>query len=214
MNIGIVGAGNMASAMGRRLLENGHKLLLSYSRDPSKLQETAKALGGETRAGTPEEAARFADVLLLSVRWEGGPAALKAAGPLEGKVIWSIVNPLRPDLSGLVVGTTTSGSEELAKLAPGARFVAGWPPFAEVLQSPSTRFGSERPSLFYCGDDASAKRKVEPLFGALDVEPIDAGPLRAARLIEPAMLLLVHLAYGRKMGQVAARLLRREPILG
>ena len=64
-------------------------------------------------------------------------------------------------------------------------------------------------ALFYCGDDATAKRTIASLFESLDVDAVDAGPLYAARFIEPAMFLLVHLAYGQKMGQVAARLLRR-----
>jgi predicted dinucleotide-binding enzyme len=75
--------------------------------------------------------------------------------------------------------------------------------------SDSARFGHEQLTLFYCGDEAAAKQRVAPLFEALDVEAVDAGPLFAARFIEPAMFLLVHLAYGQKFGQVGARLLRR-----
>jgi 8-hydroxy-5-deazaflavin:NADPH oxidoreductase len=208
MNIGILGAGTMAGALGRRFTRTGHKLLLSFSRDPAKMEKTARDLGSGTRVGSPEEAARFGDVVLLSTDWAGASAALTAAGSLEGKVVWSIVNPLKPDFSGLVVGTTTSGSEELAKLVPRAAFVAGWPPFAEVLALEPTRLGPDRPTLFYCGDDPGAKRTVLQLFEGLDVEPVDAGPLFAARFIEPAMLLLVHLAYSQKFGRISARLTR------
>ena len=209
MNIGILGAGNMTNALGAHLIRQGHKLLVSYSRDRGKLEQVSQGLGGGTRAGSPEEAARFGDVIVLSTPWDGAPAALRAAAPLDGKVVWSIVNPLKTDYSGLVLGTTTSGSEELAKLVPRAAFVAGWPPFAEVLSSPSRRFGAERPTLFYCGNDEGGKRTVAPLFEALDVDAVDAGPLYAARFIEPVMFRLVHLAYRQKMGQVGARLLRR-----
>jgi predicted dinucleotide-binding enzyme len=209
MNIGILGAGNMTNALGGILIAKGHKLLLSYSRDRAKLDKLASALGGGTKVGSPAEAVSFGEVVLLSTGWDGAAGALKAAGPLEGKVVWSIVTPLKPDFSGLSMGTTTSGNEELAKLAPRAAWVAGWPPFAEVLASPSMRFGGERQTLFYCGDDANAKRKVATLFDALEIDAIDAGPLYAARFIEPTMFLLVHLAYGQKMGQVGARLLRR-----
>lgn len=209
MNIGILGAGNMASALGERFIAQGHRLLLSFSREPAKLAASAARLGGGTRVGTPAEAAEFADVVLLATGWEGAAEALVAAGSLAGKVVWSIVNPLKPDYSGLRVGTTTSGSEELARRVPGARFVAGFPPFADVLASGSTRFGAEQASLFYCGDDLAAKQTVAPLFAALDVDAVDAGPLFAARFVEPAMFLLVHLAYGQRLGQVGARLLRR-----
>ncbi len=209
MNIGILGAGTMTSALGRRFIEQGHRLLLSYSRSSTKLQKAAKDLGGGTQVGSPADAARFGDVVLLTTGWDGAAPALQAAGALDGKVVWSIVTPLKADSSGLALGTTTSGSEELARLVPGAAFIAGWPPFAEVLASLSTRFGGEKQTLFYCGDDTGAKRLVAPLFQSLDVDAVDAGPLYAARFIEPAMFLLVHLAYSQKMGQVATRLLHR-----
>jgi 8-hydroxy-5-deazaflavin:NADPH oxidoreductase len=209
MNIGILGAGKMTQALGRYFITQGHELLVSYSRNRDNLETVAKDLGGGTQVGSPVDAARFGDVVLLATGWDGAAPALKAAGALDGKVLWSIVTPLKPDYSGLTLGTTTSGSEELAKLVPRAGFVAGWPPFAEVLASPSTRFGEERQTLFYCGDDENAKQTVAPVFESLDVDAVDAGPLYAARFIEPAMCLLVHLAYGQKMGQVGARLLRR-----
>ena len=209
MNIGILGAGNMTNALGKRFVAKGHKLVISYSRDRAKLEKAATDIGGGTRAASPGEAAAFGDVVLLATGWDGAAAAIEAAGSLEGKVVWSIVNPLKPDYSGLQVGTTTSGSEELAKLAKGAAFVGGFPPFADVLGSASTRFGAERATLFYFGDNDRAKERVAPLFDALDVDPVDCGPLYAARFVEPTMFLLVHLAYGRKLGQVAARLLRR-----
>lgn len=210
MNIGFIGAGNMTSALGKRFVAQGHNLLVSHSRDKAKLEAAARGVGGNTRTGSAADAVHFGEVVVLAVGWEGVRGALEAAGPLGGKVLWTIVNPLKPDFSGLAVGTTTSGSEEIAKLASGASVVAGWPPFAEVLAPGSTRFGPERLTLFYCGDLAAAKQRVAPLFEALDVDAVDAGPLFAARFIEPAMFLLVHLAYGQKFGQVAARLLRRR----
>src|SRR5262249_20679314 len=209
MNIDALGAGTMTHALGRRFVADGHRLVVSYSRDPQKLEETARDLGGGTSVGSPADAAQFGDVLLLATGWNGAAEALKAAAPLRNKVIWSIVTPLTTDTSGLAIGTTTSGAEELARVEPGSRFIAGWPPFAAVLESSSTRFAGERPTLFYCGDDAEAKQIVEPLFRALDVYPVDAGALRAARFIEPAMFLLIHLAYGQKLGHVALQLLHR-----
>src|SRR5262249_38825463 len=100
MNIGILGAGNMANALGRHLIAKGHSLLLSYSRDRAKLDKAASALGGGTKVGSPGEAAAFGDVLLLCTGWDGAAAAIDAAAPLDGKVVWSIVTPLKADYSG------------------------------------------------------------------------------------------------------------------
>jgi predicted dinucleotide-binding enzyme len=209
MQVGILGAGNMATGLGRYFLKAGHKLLISHSRDRGKLEKVVKDLGGGTQAGSAKDAACFGEIVILATTWDGAAGALEAAGSLDGKVLWSIVNPLKADLSGLMVGTTTSGSEELAKLAPHARFVAAWPPFAEVLASGSTRFGSERQTNFYCGDETNAKRAVASLLESLDVDPVDAGPLYAARYLEPSMMLHVHFAYALNMGATAIRLLRR-----
>jgi 8-hydroxy-5-deazaflavin:NADPH oxidoreductase len=214
MNIGVLGAGNMATALGRIWAQRGHEVMVSFSRDDRKLASAALAIGPGAKTGSAAQAAQFADVVVLATVWGASQDAIAAAGRLTGKIVFSIVNPLRPDMAGLEVGTTTSGNEELARAAHDARWVAGWPPFAEVLSSGSTRFGDERSSLFYCGDDGEAKARVRPLLDALDVAPVDAGPLQAARFIEPAMMLLVHLAYRDKLGEVGLRLLRRSATTG
>src|SRR5262249_6557444 len=149
MNIGVLGAGTMTHALGRRFVADGHRLVVSYSRDPQKLEETARDLGGGTGVGSPADAAQFGDVLLLGPSWSGAAEPRRGAAPLRKKVIWSIVTPLTTDTSGLEIGTTTPGAEELARVEPGSRFIAGWPPFAAVLESSSTRFAGERQTLFY-----------------------------------------------------------------
>ncbi|GAA6623202.1 hypothetical protein NUACC26_090270 [Scytonema sp. NUACC26] len=112
-------------------------------------------------------------------------------------------------MSGMAVGTTTSAAEEIAKLSPGARVVEALPTFAEVLNSPSRLFGDQLTTVFYSGDDEEAKQVVADLLHEIDVEPIDAGPLKNARYVEPAMMLLIQLAYTQKLGQVCFKLLRR-----
>lgn len=209
MNIGIIGAGNMGSGLGKFWAQNGHKLMFSYSRDESKLQKIAQAIGSNASVGTPTEAVQFADVVLLSVPYTVIADALKAAGSLDGKILFSCVNALLPDMSGLAVGTTTSAAEEVAQLAPGARVIEALPLFAEVLNSPSQQFGDQTATIFYTGDDQEAKRVVADLLRETNVEAIDAGPLKNARFVEPAMFLLVQLAYGQQLGQVAFKLLKR-----
>lgn len=209
MKIGIIGAGNMGSGLGKFWAQNGHKLMFSYSRDRAKLEKIAQSIGDNATVGTPTEAAQFADVVLLSVPYSAIEDAIKAAGSLDGKILFSCVNALLPDMSGLAVGTTTSAAEEIAKLSPGARVVEALPLFAEVLNSPSQQFGDQTATIFYTGDDAEAKQVVADLLRETNVEAIDAGSLKNARYVEPAMFLLVQLAYGQQMGQVALKLLKR-----
>jgi 8-hydroxy-5-deazaflavin:NADPH oxidoreductase len=81
--------------------------------------------------------------------------------------------------------------------------------FAEVLQSGNTSFNGATATVFYCGDDTEAKTIVAGLLEETAVEAIDVGGLSTARYLEPAMMLLIQLAYMKQMGQVAFKLLRR-----
>lgn len=209
MNIGIIGTGNMGSSLGKIWAKNGHKLMLSYSRDVTKLEKIADEIGNNASVGTPAEALKFADVIVLAVPYAVVSDALTAAGSIDGQILFSIVNALLPDMSGMAVGTTTSAAEEIAKLAPDARVVEALPVFAEVLNSPSRSFGDRLATVFYTGDDAEAKQVVADLLREIDVDPIDAGALKNSRYVEPAMMLLIQLAYVQQMGQVGFKLLRR-----
>jgi 8-hydroxy-5-deazaflavin:NADPH oxidoreductase len=209
MKIGIIGAGNMGSGLGKIWAKNGHELMFSFSHNEQKLKELAASVSATAQVGTSAAAVQFADVVLLAVPWGAVPEALQAAGSLEDKILFSCVNALKPDMSGMAVGTTTSAAEEIAKLAPGARVVEGLPLFAEVLQSGDTSFNGEKATVFYCGDDPEAKTIVAGLLEETAVEAIDIGGLSTARYLEPAMMLLIQLAYMKQMGQVAFKLLRR-----
>jgi predicted dinucleotide-binding enzyme len=80
---------------------------------------------------------------------------------------------------------------------------------ARILASDPHRLDGQQISAFSCGDDPGAKAVVAGLLAALDLEPVDAGPLRRARFIEPAGMLIVPLGYGMGMGpNIATRLLR------
>lgn len=194
MRIGIIGAGNIGSGLGNLFAKNGHEVMFSYSHDPKKIQRVANEAGANAQSGTPEQAARFGDVVVLAVGWGAVIDALKAAGSLDGKILISCVNPLTPDYSGLVVGTTTSGAEEIAKLVPGAHVVEAFlNVFAGILHSGTMLFGADVPSVFYCGDDAGSKATVAKLITEIGLEPVDSGPLKNARFVEPTAMLILQL---------------------
>jgi 8-hydroxy-5-deazaflavin:NADPH oxidoreductase len=200
MKIGLIGAGNVATALGKFWAKQGHALFFSYSRDSEKLQKTALSISPTAQFGTPAQAVAFADVVVLAVPYTAVPDAIQAAGGLEGKLLFTCVNALKADYSGLEVGTTSSAAEEIAKLAPGARVVEGLPAFAEVLHSDSPLIAGQNVTVFVSGDDAEAKQIVASLLAECELEVLDAGPLWSARYVEPAMMLLVDLAYGQGLG--------------
>jgi predicted dinucleotide-binding enzyme len=205
MRIGIIGAGRLGTALARGLLGPGHDVMLGGG---VSAEEAAAELGAS--AGSNRDAAAFGELVALAVPFPAIGAALDATGSLDGVVLWSCVNALKPDLSGLAVGFETSAAEEVARRAPGARVVAAIPPFAEALANGDLIYDQGlSPSVFICGDDPDAKALVEGLVGDLGAHPVDAGPLVAARLVEPAMMLLVRLAYAGLPRDIGLRLLER-----
>lgn len=60
------------------------------------------------------------------------------------------------------------------------------------------------------GDSASAKQTAAELASAIGFEPVDAGPLRQARLLEPFALLWITLSLQPFLDrEIAFKLLRR-----
>ena len=171
-------------------------------------QEAAAREGG--LVGTNADAVDFAGVIILAVPFSAVGGALAEAGPFDDRVLWSCVNATKPDLSGLALGFETSGAEAIAARAHGARFVAAIPPFANAIASGTLSYDAGlAPTVFVCGDDDGAKRVVEELIEEIGAQPVDAGPLSAARLVEPAMMLLVSLAYSGVPRDIGLRLLER-----
>lgn len=114
MKIGILGSGLMGGKLGTLFAKEGHEVVFSYAKTKGKLEKLAKEAGNKAKAGTPAEAAEGADALLLAVNWPRVDDVLKQAGDLSGKTIMTCSLPMDEGNSGLVLGRTTSGAEELA----------------------------------------------------------------------------------------------------
>ncbi|HJQ35099.1 MAG TPA: NAD(P)-binding domain-containing protein [Pyrinomonadaceae bacterium] len=197
MRVGILGSGLMGGKLGTLWARAGHEVVFSYSRGREKLEGLAREAGEGARAGTPREAAQGSEVLLLAVHWSRVDDVLRQAGDLSGRVVVTCSLPLNADDTELVVAHTSSGAEELAKKIPGVPVVSA------LVSAPSevlfgvfeARERSPRPSMVYCGDEEAAKRVAARLIGDLGFEPLDAGPLRVARYVEPFTMLVGTLAY-------------------
>jgi 8-hydroxy-5-deazaflavin:NADPH oxidoreductase len=213
VRIGILGSGLMGGKLGTIFARASHDVVFSYSHSKAKLEKLARDAGGRARAGTPAEAAQDADALLLAVHWSRVDDVLKKAGDLSGKVIVSCSLPMNANDTDLVIAHKSSGAEELAKKIPKARVVSAFSTVpSEVLFSVFENAGSgkreegrgERPSVVCCGDNAKAKKVAAQLISDAGFEPVDAGPLRVARYIEPFTLLIGQLAYEGSRGPALA----------
>jgi 8-hydroxy-5-deazaflavin:NADPH oxidoreductase len=61
------------------------------------------------------------------------------------------------------------------------------------------KIGNEQLTAFIAGDDLKAKQTVAQLTRDIGFDPVDCGPLKAARYLE-AMGVLINLAYNYGMG--------------
>ena len=206
VRIGILGSGLMGGKLGTIFARAGHEVVFSYARTRQKLEQLARETGGKARAGTPQEAAADADALLLAVHWSRVDDVLEQAGDLAGRVIVTCSLPMNADNSDLVVAGGSSGAEELARKVPEAAIVSafGTVPSEVFFAVFAARDRGSRPSLVYCGDDAHAKELTARLIRDVGFEPVDAGPLRTARYVEPFTLLMGQLAYETEEGPALA----------
>ena len=206
MRIGILGSGLMGSKLGVIFAHAGHEVVFSYSRSQEKLEQLARDAGANARPGTPREAARHADVLLLAVHWSNVDDVLKQAGDISGKIIATCSLPMNADDTALVIANNSSGAEELARKVAGAAVVSafGSVPSEVLFAVFEARDENEHPDLVYCGDYGRAKEVVAGLIRDVGFEPVDAGPLRIARYVEPFTLLMGQLAYEGERGPALA----------
>jgi len=197
MRIGILGSGLMGGKLGTIWARAGHDVVFSYARSEQKLKRLAREAKGNATAGTPSDAARDADALLLAVHWSRVDDVLRQAGDVSGKTIVSCSLPMNADDSDLAIAHTSSGAEALAKRVPKARVVSafGTVPSEVFFGVFEARRKKVRPSLVYCGDDAKSKEVAAELIRDVGFDPVDAGPLRIARYTEPFTLLIAQLAY-------------------
>src|SRR6185436_9830015 len=121
--------------------------------------------------------------------------------------------PMNADDTGLVIAHTSSGAEALAKKLPQAHIVSafGTVPSEVLFGVFSAKRRKNRPSLVYCGDDDGAKDTAATLIRDVGFDPVDGGPLRIARYLEPFTLLIAQLAYeGEEGPELAYRFERFE----
>ena len=210
MKIAVIGTGSVGGTLGRRWAELGHAVCFGVRNlADADVKALVGKIKGEARLASVGDAAQDAEVVVLATPYAANAAAVAAAGDLAGKILIDVTNPIGADFT-LAVGHTSSGAEEVAKLVPRARvFKAMNQVGFEVMANPA--FAAGKPVMFVAGDDAAGKKVVLELVSALGFEPIDAGDLSIARLLEPYAMLWIHLMARRNMGRGFAFALLRRP---
>jgi predicted dinucleotide-binding enzyme len=189
MHVTLIGTGNMARGLGSRVLAGGHDLTV-VGKDEQRAEAVAADLGGQGHVGTAVDGDPIeGEVVVLAVYYPDARAAVEQyADQLAGKVVVDITNPVNATFDGLVVPPDGSATNELAGLAPDARFVKA---FNTTFAGPLTQGEVDGQTLdvLIAGDDEDAKAQVAALARDGGLNPIDVGPQARARELEATGLL-------------------------
>lgn len=202
MKVAVIGTGNMGSGFARAFAARGVDVVMGH-RDPAKAASLAAEIGSHVEGGGIAAAIKLADVVLLALPYQAVAPVLAEAGELKGKILIDITNPITADYKELLLGHTTSASEEIQKLAGGAHVVKAFNTIFAGLISPEARTGKTL-QVFVAGDDEDATAKVRKLAETLSFEPINAGPLSNSRFLEPIGEMNIHFGFFLGMGPTVA----------
>jgi predicted dinucleotide-binding enzyme len=184
MTIGIIGSGNIGSAIARALGNAGIEATIANSRGPASLGDLVRELGPAIKAGTREQAAA-ADIVLVAVPWSKIPSALAGLPDWNGRIVVDANNPIEAPLFKPADLKGRTSSEVFSEFVPGARVVKAFNHLLAALLRSDPRAEGGRRVMFYSGDDAEAKAEVGALIDRLGFFGIDLGALAVgARLVQ------------------------------
>lgn len=183
--IAMIGTGQVGSALGQRLAEQGHEIVYG-SRDPGRadVAELVARTGNGARAATQAEAVRDAAIVVLAIPWDAVDAVMASLGALPGRVIVDPTNPRRTAADGFRdYAFDGSNAERIQALAPAASVVKAFSTLgAETMLDPRTAGGPV--SIPLAGNDPEANALVAEMAQGMGLAPVDVGPLRYARILE------------------------------
>lgn len=182
LKIGIIGTGHIGGTLATLWVGAGHEVLMS-SRHPQELQALAHSLGPKAHVGTPAEAARFGEVVLMSVPYGALPqVGRELKNDLAGKIVLDTGNPY-PERDGQMAvearrkGTGVASVEYL----PGVRLVRAFNAInSGDLRSEAHRKGAPI-AIPLAGDDPQALQVAEQLVKDAGFAPVVVGGLAKAR---------------------------------
>lgn len=186
--VGVIGSAVVGQTLAQGFRQHGYDVKIG-SRTPAKLADFTAKSG--IAAATFQDVAAWADIVVLAVKGTVAEDAIRTAGEtnLRGKVVIDTTNPIAdaPPVDGVLQFFTTPNSsllEQLQNAFPSTRFVKAFSSVgAARMVNPA--FAAGKPTMFYCGNDATAKKTVATILDQFGWEGLDLGTVVAARAIEP-----------------------------
>lgn len=210
--VGVIGSGTVAKTLAAGFKSKGYDVRIA-SRDSGKQATLAVETG--VSAGSFEDVAAFAEIIVLAVKGTGAEAACRILGSaMDGKLVIDTTNPISdepPDHGVLRYFTTISESlmERLQSAHPNAKFVKAFNsvggPFMVDPELPGGR-----PTMFIGGNHADAKMKATEILREFGWDVADMGGVETARPIEALCQLWCARGFNDGKWAHAFRLLTRD----
>lgn len=200
MKVAIIGLGNVGRTLGIALRTKGHTVVYG-TRDPAKSPDrTAKPV---------VDALKGAEVVILATPWSATEALVcEQAEELAGKIVIDVTNPINLSHTRLAVGFDTSGAELLQSQARKAKFFKAFNSTSVAVMA-RPQFPEGNAVMFVAGPGGADKATVLRIVADVGFDPVDAGELKVARLLEPLAMLWLQPALlkgaGRDFAFVMAR---------
>lgn len=180
--IGMIGAGNVGTALTNGLTRAGHEVRASGN-EPAKVKEIGQ----------------WADVIFLAVPYAARQEAIRNLGEIGGKTLVDVTNTLGPTGDIAIDPASESGAEQVQTMASNSHVVKAFNTvFAQHMDKGHVH--GEKLTVLLASDDASAKKRVSKLAREIGFDAVDAGPLKNARWLETLGFLNIQLGYGLGMG--------------
>jgi predicted dinucleotide-binding enzyme len=182
MKIGIIGSGRQGGALGILFAKAGHQVLFS-SRHPEELKDVVAKAGPNAKAGLPQDAATFGDVVLIAVPYGAVPQVGKDyAALMKGKVVIECGNP-REDRDGPMATDAKAKGTGVTSAAyiPGVKLVRAFNALSFVQVERDANRPGEKLGIPVAGDDAGAVKTVAQLVTDAGFDPVVVGGLARAK---------------------------------
>lgn len=185
--IGILGSGIVGVTLANGLSNAGYDVSLGNRKGLAADNWTGTI-------GTYEKVAADSEIIVLAVKGSAAESVVEGIKDrLSGKTIIDTTNPIAdtPPEEGVLSYFTSldeSLMERLQAIAPDAHFVKAFNSVGNAFMV-NPDFGGQKPVMFICGNDSSAKSITGDLLKSLGWEFEDFGGVKSARAIEPLCIL-------------------------
>jgi 8-hydroxy-5-deazaflavin:NADPH oxidoreductase len=182
MKIGIIGSGRQGGSLGLNWARAGHQVFFS-SRHPDELKDLVAQAGPRAQAGTPEEAAKFGEVMLIAVPYKALPQVGKDYALLiKGKVVIDCGNPYVERDGPMATDALARGAGVTsAEYLPGVKLVRAFNAIGWQQVRDRARRDGEKIAIPIAADDPAAIRVAEQLVEDAGFDPVVVGGLKTAK---------------------------------